>query len=105
MCINHPFGMFIKEEHVMSKKKHIIESAMVGIIALGSAGLATQAFAETKAKEKCYGVVKAAKNDCAANGHACAAQAKTDSDAKEWLYVPAGTCERLSGGQTQAKGS
>src|SRR6185436_15999157 len=44
--------------------------------------------------DKCYGVAKAGKNDCAANGHACAGQSKTNADAKEWVKVPAGTCER-----------
>ena len=87
----------------MASNKFLIETAIAGILALGSAGLATQAAAaEDGAKEKCYGVAKAAKNDCAANGHACAAQAKTDGHRSEWLYVPAGTCERLVGGSTSA---
>lgn len=90
----------------MTAKTHIIEAAIASVIALSSAGLSSQVFAaEDRAKEKCYGVVKAAKNDCAANGHACAAQSKADGDSKEWLYVPAGTCERLVGGNTQPKRS
>jgi uncharacterized membrane protein len=48
--------------------------------------------------EKCYGVAKAGKNDCAANGHSCAAQAKTDGDKSEWIAVPKGTCEKIVGG-------
>jgi uncharacterized membrane protein len=47
--------------------------------------------------EKCYGVAKAGKNDCAAPGHACAGQSKAQS-AKEWVSLPSGTCERLVGG-------
>jgi len=53
--------------------------------------------------EKCYGVAKAGKNDCAANGHACAGQSKTNADAKEWVKVPAGTCDRIVGGNTKSK--
>ena len=65
--------------------------------------LAAQAQAQGPATEKCYGVAKAGKNDCAANGHACAGQSKTSSDAKEWVKVPAGTCERIVGGSTKSK--
>jgi uncharacterized membrane protein len=86
----------------MSSNKYLIETAIAGAIALGSIGLSTQAVvADDGAKEKCYGVVKAAKNDCAANGHACAAQAKADGNGSEWLYVPAGTCDRLTGGSAK----
>lgn len=54
--------------------------------------------------EKCYGVAKAGSNDCAANGHGCAAQAKADGDKKEWITVPKGTCNKLVGGSlTPAK--
>ena len=52
-------------------------------------------------KEKCSGVAKAGKNDCAAAGHACAGQAKADKG-KEWVYLPKGTCERLVGGKVVA---
>lgn len=53
------------------------------------------------AKEKCYGVAKAGKNDCASlnKTHSCAGQAKADGDANEWVYVPAGLCDKLAGGK------
>ncbi len=56
-------------------------------------------------KEKCYGVVKAGKNDCAskANSHSCATFAKTDSDPNEWVKLPKGLCEKLVGGNTEPK--
>ena len=52
-------------------------------------------------KEKCYGVAKAGKNDCAANGHACTGQSKTAGDPKEWIFVPKGTCDRIVSGSTR----
>ena len=79
------------------------------IAAIGSllamSGVATQAFAADKPAdmEKCYGVAKAGKNDCAGVAHACAGQAKADGNAKEFLTVPKGTCERLVGGNLKAK--
>ena len=51
------------------------------------------------AMEKCAGVVKAGKNDCAGNGHSCAGQAKKDGDANEWVEVQKGTCMKLVNGK------
>jgi len=58
------------------------------------------AAADSKAdKEKCYGVAKAGKNDCASrNGsHSCAGQAKKDNDPSDWKYVAKGTCTKMGG--------
>jgi uncharacterized membrane protein len=45
------------------------------------------------AKEKCYGVSLAGKNDCAAGaGTSCAGTSKVDYQANSWKYVPKGTC-------------
>lgn len=82
------------------KSQRLLSSALA--LAALAMPLISQA-AEEGAKEKCYGVVKTGKNDCAANGHACAGQAKTDRDGKEWMFVPTGTCERIVGGSTQPK--
>jgi uncharacterized membrane protein len=71
-------------------------STALGLAVLGVGG-AAQAADDTK--EKCYGVVKAGKNDCAGSGHACAGQAKADGDPKEFIALPAGTCERLVTGK------
>lgn len=81
------------------KASKISAAAVGSLIALGSFALVSQTFADDKPEmEKCYGVSKAGKNDCASNGHACAGQSKADRNAKEWLTVPKGTCERLAGG-------
>lgn len=50
-------------------------------------------------KEKCYGIAKAGRNDCAsASGvHSCAGQAKADADPGDWRYVAKGTCVGLGG--------
>lgn len=82
----------------MTNKRTLIATAIGSVLALGA--VSGQALAADD-KEKCYGVSRAAQNDCAANGHSCAGQAKTDGDANEWLYVPAGTCERIVGGSTE----
>jgi uncharacterized membrane protein len=79
--------------------------------ALASAGLLTAVAAQAGpswvskgvAAEKCAGVAKAGKNDCGANGHACGGHATVDGDPMEWVYVPAGTCEKLVGGKVVKK--
>ena len=54
--------------------------------------------------EKCYGIAKAGKNDCASTGNnSCGGSSKISSDPKAWIYVPAGYCERIVGGTLQPK--
>lgn len=54
------------------------------------------------ASEKCYGVARAAKNDCAAGAHSCAGQATKDFDKASYVLVPAGVCGKLAGGALTA---
>ncbi len=53
--------------------------------------------------EKCYGIAKAAKNDCQTANSSCAGTSKRDRQGDAWLYVPKGTCEKLVDGSLQAK--
>jgi uncharacterized membrane protein len=86
----------------MTTKTAILAAAIGGLVAC--AGPAFSADDEKKpATEKCYGVAKAAKNDCAAPSHSCSGQSKKDGDTKEWISVPKGTCERLVNGSLTAK--
>jgi uncharacterized membrane protein len=86
------------------KKTSATVTAISSLLTLGAAALATPSFAADKADmEKCYGVVKAGKNDCAGPAHACAGQAKVDSGGKEFVALPKGTCARLSGGSLTPK--
>ncbi len=78
----------------------IIRSALAGLIALSAASGAIAADDMKKTdKEKCFGVAKAGKNDCAnaTGSHSCAGQAKKDMAAEEWNYVAKGTCEGMKG--------
>jgi uncharacterized membrane protein len=54
--------------------------------------------------EKCYGIAKAGKNDCAATGNnSCAGTSKVNADPRAWIYVPAGYCERIVTGSLKPK--
>ncbi len=77
----------------MNLKNIAIASAVGSLLALGS----TSVSAEEAAKEKCYGVAEAGKNDCGTAKHSCAGQAATDKAPDEWKYVPKGECEKLGG--------
>lgn len=78
------------------KQQLIIASALAAVLA---AGLSSPSFADNSGKEKCYGIAKAAQNDCAnlSGSHSCAGMATTDNDPGEWMLVAKGTCESLGG--------
>ena len=63
--------------------------------ALAMSAAPAQAGEAGAAKEKCFGVSLAGKNDCAAGpGTTCAGTAKSEHQANAWKYVPAGTCAK-----------
>ena len=83
-------------------KTTLITSALAGLIALGALS-ATQAAEDDKNTEKCYGVAKAGKNDCQTSNSACAGTSKKDNQGDAWIYVPAGTCDRIVGASLKRK--
>ena len=91
----------------MKDAKTSISTTVAGILAVGSLLAAGQAQAVPDAPkmwEKCAGIAKTGMNDCGAldGKHECAGQAKADSDANEWVYVPEGTCTKIVGGKVAA---
>jgi uncharacterized membrane protein len=52
--------------------------------------------------EKCYGIAKASRNDCAAGAHSCAGQATKNNDKASFVYLPKGACAKIAGGSTTA---
>ena len=55
--------------------------------------------------EKCYGVAAAGQNDCQSAGNSCAGQVTNAARADAWIYVPAGTCQKINGGSLEPKQS
>jgi uncharacterized membrane protein len=53
-------------------------------------------------RERCYGAAREAKNDCATAKHSCAQQATKSRDREEWLMLPKGLCEKITGGIAEA---
>ncbi len=84
----------------MNSKTALLAAAVGSLFLLAE----TAYSADNAQTEKCYGVAKAGKNDCAGGAHACAGQSSKDSSGKEFVKLPKGTCERLVGGSlTPAK--
>ena len=82
----------------MNMKKLAIAAAVGSFLAAGMTG--TVVAGDTGSKDKCYGVAKAGKNDCAANGHSCAGQAKKDNDPNEWKHMSKDDCAKAGGTTT-----
>lgn len=79
-------------------------AAVLGAAALAASLLTNTAHAGPVAQpsgyEKCYGIAKAGKNDCAAGSHSCAGQSTSDEDKSSFVYLPSGICSKLAGGST-----
>lgn len=87
----------------MKKQPQTAATAIASVIALGATLAASNAQAvpdQPTAWEKCAGIAAAGKNDCGAldGKHGCASQAATDNLDTEWVYVPEGTCAKITGG-------
>ena len=90
----------------MDKNKLLVNSTVAGILAAGAMLVSTAHAVPDAPKEweKCAGIAKAGKNECGAldGKHGCAGQAAFDNADNEWVYVPKGTCDKITGGRVAA---
>ena len=88
----------------MNKTTMIAASAVASVVA-SAAIAATPVPAPTGYQyEKCYGVNAPQKNDCGVQGvHSCGGESRMANDPRSWIYVPAGTCMKLTGGSSEPK--
>jgi uncharacterized membrane protein len=81
------------------------KTAILGALALSTlaaAAASAQPVAQPAGSEKCYGIAKAAKNDCAAGAHSCAGQSTKDMDKASFVYLPKGACAKIAGSSLKA---
>jgi uncharacterized membrane protein len=83
----------------MKQHDSTLRAAIAGVLAFSTLAVASTAFAADDGKEQCAGIAKAGKNDCATSTNACHGHATADSSAEAWIYLPKGTCDRISGGR------
>lgn len=78
-------------------KTSIARMAGLALAASATAAVvATPAAAQKQEMEKCYGVAKAGKNDCAAGpGTSCAGTSTRDYQGNAWKLVAKGTCTKI----------
>lgn len=73
-------------------------SALVALSSIAATPAAADHHGKKPSKEKCYGVAKAGKNDCAAGpGTSCAGTSTVDYQGNAWKYVDGGKCEKMGG--------
>jgi uncharacterized membrane protein len=77
--------------------KTVTTLTAAALAAMLSAGLAqAEPVKPQPSKDKCYGISKAGKNDCAAGaGTSCAGSSKVDYQGNAWKYVAKGTCTKI----------
>ena len=85
--------------------------AIAALGAILSVGLGAEAIADTTAgtqaakpdsnTEKCFGIVKAGKNDCGSATAQCAGSSTKDNAKDAWILLPKGTCDKIVGGSTK----
>ena len=85
----------------------VLSAAIGSLLLLGLASgsaVANHTKPLEKNMEKCFGIAKAGKNDCAGNksAHACASHAAQSGDPLDWVVVPNGTCSKIASGSLKA---
>ncbi|MCA1490602.1 BufA1 family periplasmic bufferin-type metallophore [Sinorhizobium alkalisoli] len=88
----------------MINNRTLIGSALAAIASLSASTVSAGPAAQPEFSfEKCYGVVKAGQNDCQTATHSCAGTSTMDDQADAWIYLPAGTCSKIAGGNNAPK--
>ena len=87
----------------MKKAQFLVTSAMAAVLSMPFVLNAQRGPIPKPKFEKCYGVVKAGKNDCHTANSSCVGTSKRDGQADAWLYVPAGLCDKIVGGHLEAR--
>lgn len=86
----------------------LVKSAAAAAVLASAATMTLTATAAEAAgaKEKCYGVALAGKNDCAAGpGTSCAGTSTINYQGNAWKYVNKGSCKKMGGSLTAKKGN
>jgi len=87
------------------RSKPLAAGTVAGAVALAMASSTVLSVpAEAQAKEKCYGISLAGKNDCAAGpGTTCAGTSSVNYQGNAWTLVPAGDCVKYGVGESTAQ--
>ena len=84
----------------MKNSQAVIAGAIASVLTLAAAPTPAAPLVHCAENERCFGIAKAGKNDCATASSSCATTAKQDFQKDAWVYVPKGMCDKLAGGVT-----
>ena len=79
-------------------------ASLISMLVAGTASAQVHPEKPTWRYEKCYAIAKAGKNDCFTSKTACGGTVKQDRVGDAWIYVPAGTCEKIVDGSLKPLG-
>lgn len=88
----------------MKTSGNMIAAAVLALTAGGLITSANSVAADKKLEmEKCYGVAKAGRNDCATASSSCAGTSTEDRQKDAYIAIPKGTCSKIAGGTLSPK--
>jgi uncharacterized membrane protein len=87
----------------MKTSQFLLASALAAALAMPNTAQAGPAPQPKFQAEKCYGIAKAGTNDCQTANSSCAGTSHRDNQGDAWIYLPAGSCEKVVGGSIQPK--
>lgn len=76
----------------------LLSSVIGGLLTLATQSSQAAGVVHCAEQERCYGIAKAGKNDCATASSVCSGTAKQDNQKDAWMYVPKGNCMKIAGG-------
>jgi uncharacterized membrane protein len=81
----------------------LIASAVAAALTMPYASHAGPAPKPKFESEKCYGIAKAGKNDCQTANSSCAGTSRRDNQGDAWIYMPAGSCDKIVGASKEPR--
>ena len=88
----------------MNRSTKMITVAVLALTAGGMVASENSVAADKKAAmEKCFGVAKAGRNDCATSTGSCAGTSTQDRQKDAYIAIPKGTCSKIAGGTLDEK--
>jgi uncharacterized membrane protein len=94
----------------MNHTREILRLAIASVITIGTSGCSDYVASLNKedahargADEQCYGIARSGQNDCKSATVICAGYARTERDPTAYIYLPTGTCGKITGGRLTPK--
>lgn len=87
----------------MTNTTRLVSAAALALAVGGIAVSSNSVVADdAREMEKCFGIAKAGRNDCATANSSCAGTSTQDRQRDAYIAIPKGTCSKISGGHLTA---